>query len=117
MPYQECEAFTCTVSMKRNKCLLLQAPAGGPLVTVHVTAKRRWFAISTISLVPVAIALGLRLRLEQTRDEMPPAMNPEQVLNTTAPSDTVDYESIPIVTSEHIVPVAVPVDAAGVSSA
>lgn len=113
VPYAGCEALTCSVDTKKKECLLLQAPSGGPLVTVHITAKRRWLVITSIALVPMLIAIGLQVRrlVESRRaeqGEMPPATNPEALLSG---GDTVDYESIPIVAAEDVVPVAVPVDA------
>jgi len=113
VPYAGCGSLTCNVKTKRRECLLLQAPSDGPIVTVHVMAKRKWFVIISMAIVPMVIALALRLRYrirESLHDELPPATNPEATV-PTAPSDTVDYESIPIVAAENIVPIAVPVDA------
>jgi hypothetical protein len=125
VPYAGCQALTCSVDTRRNECLLLQAPSEGDVVTVHITAKRRWLVLTGIAFIPMMIAFGLQIlrRREGVEEETrtpPPATNPEAAVssapNATAPisaqpDDTVDYESIPIVTSENVIPVAVPVDA------
>jgi hypothetical protein len=41
---------------------------------------------------------------------LPPATNPEATLLTERSDITADYESIPIVASSDVVPVAVPID-------
>ena len=116
---KDCQALTCTVDTKRNMCLLVQA-SGPDVVTVHITAKRKWLAISLIALIPILIALVLRM-LQARRQEsaenqtlQPPATYPEAAtyapLLTERSDATADYESIPIVASSDVVPVAVPID-------
>lgn len=128
VPFPDCQPFTCLVNTHRNNCLLLQAPSDGGIVTAHITAKRRWLVICSIALSPLVFAICLRLWKGRESSSAataelppppppPPATNPEVV---TAPLKTpaqeqqqhdapVDYESIPIVASEDVVPVAVPV--------
>lgn len=112
-----CQALTCTVDTKRNMCLLIQA-SGPDIVTVHVSAKRNWLAISLIALIPIGIALVLRMLQGRHQEPaagnnesmLPPATNPEATLLTERSDITADYESIPIVASSDVVPVAVPID-------
>lgn len=115
-----CQALTCTVVTKRKMCLLLQA-SGPDIVTVHITAKRKWLVISLIALIPILIALVLRMLQGARRQENagndtlePPTTNLESTSHApllTERSDvTADYESIPIVASSDVVPVAVPID-------
>jgi hypothetical protein len=98
-------------------CLLIQA-SGPDIVTVHISAKRNWLAISLIALIPIGIALVLRMLQGRHQEPaagnnesmLPPATNPEATLLTERSDITADYESIPIVASSDVVPVAVPID-------
>lgn len=116
-PFSHCQSLTCSVDTRRKDCLLLQAPSDGSVVTVHVTAKRRWLIIVSLSLLPLVIAIFLQVwrRRESARSEeaMPPATNPEVTATLVATQDapSVDYESIPIVADANVVPVAVPDEA------
>ena len=116
-PSPDC-SLTCTVDLHfgGGDCILLKAPSG--IVTVHITAVRKWWLIVVIAILPLAIAISRQAhRNAFPHDSLrPPSTNPEATLQPTSPdenvihADTVDYESIPIIPAENVYPVAVPVD-------
>ena len=110
--YSGCSAASCVLENINGDCVLVQAQSE---TTIHLTGTRRWLVIVLLTLAPLLFGvLYLRRQEEAENATPPPATNPEANVPeatavSTAPLEdyVVDYESIPIVAAEEVVPMPV----------